>query len=270
MKRLALLPLAALALAACQDATKPELTTPGVSPAYQGAPVSTFTVTNTNDDGAGSLRQAILNANASTGFDAIEFNIPSTGPHTIQPLSALPRITEPVVIDGYTQSGASPNTNGPDLGTNAVLMIELDGTNAGDNVNGLIIEAGGNTVRGLVINRFPGFGDGIIILFNGGNSIQGNFIGTDVSGTTELPNDIGVLISANSKGNIIGTDGDGVDDGAERNLISGNVRDGIRLQRGPVGAATDLNVIAGNLIGTDRTGTLAVGNQRTDSCPVRR
>ncbi len=75
MKRLAFVALAVLVLAACQDATKPELTTPGVSLAYQGAPVSTFTVTNTNDGGAGSLRQAILDANASNGFDAIEFNI---------------------------------------------------------------------------------------------------------------------------------------------------------------------------------------------------
>ncbi len=69
---LAFVALAVLVLAACQEPTRPELTTPGVSLAYQGAPVSTFTVTNTNDAGAGSLRQAIADANASNGFDAIE------------------------------------------------------------------------------------------------------------------------------------------------------------------------------------------------------
>ena len=63
-----------------------------------GAP--TLVVTNTNDSGAGSLRQAILNANASTGtVDTIAFNISGSGPHTIVPLSALPTITDPVTID---------------------------------------------------------------------------------------------------------------------------------------------------------------------------
>ena len=105
----------------------------------------TITVTNTNDNGVGSLRQAILDANANPGKDTIAFNIPSPGPHTIQPFSALPTITDPVIIDGYTQPGASPNTNGPGLGLNTVLMIELDGTSAGAGVNGLRINAGGRS-----------------------------------------------------------------------------------------------------------------------------
>ena len=67
---------------------------------------STFTVTNTNYSGPGSLRQAILDANASPSSDAIAFSIPGLGPHTIQPLSALPTITDPVTIDGYTQPGS--------------------------------------------------------------------------------------------------------------------------------------------------------------------
>ena len=82
------------------------------------APAATFTVINTNDSGAGSLRQAILDANANPGTDLIEFNIPGTGPHTIQPISTLPTITDRVVIDGHTQPEASPNTNGPGLGLN--------------------------------------------------------------------------------------------------------------------------------------------------------
>src|SRR6476660_3159381 len=61
---------------------------------------ASFTVTNTNDSGAGSLRQAMLDANASSGADIISFNISGAGIHTISPTSALPTITDPVVIDG--------------------------------------------------------------------------------------------------------------------------------------------------------------------------
>ena len=102
---------------------------PYSAPAFQVMPVATFSVTNTNDAGAGSLRQAILDANANAGTDLINFSIPGPGPHTIQPASALPIITDPVVIDGYTQPGASPNSNGPGLGSNAVLKIELGPVN---------------------------------------------------------------------------------------------------------------------------------------------
>ena len=140
--------------------------------AAASAHAATFTVTNTNDSGVGSFRQAILNANAnanaSPGLDTIAFNISGAGPHTIQPLSALPSITDPAVVDGYTQPGASANTNPPELGSNAVLNIELDGSMAAagphpPSVHGLVIVAGGSTVRGLVINRFV-TGDGIRFL----------------------------------------------------------------------------------------------------------
>ena len=61
-----------------------------------------FTVTNTNDTGAGSLRQAILDANALSGLDTISFSIGS-GVQTISPLTTLPTITDPIIIDGTTQ-----------------------------------------------------------------------------------------------------------------------------------------------------------------------
>ena len=60
------------------------------------AQAATFTATNTNDSGAGSLRQAILDANANPGLDTITFGITGAGPHTIQPLSVLPTVTDPV------------------------------------------------------------------------------------------------------------------------------------------------------------------------------
>ena len=94
----------------------------------------TFTVTNIDDSGAGSLRQAILDANGSPGFDVIAFNIPGSGVHTIGLASGLPAITEWVTIDGYTQPGSSPNTNPTGQGLNTVLMIEIDGTGASPGV----------------------------------------------------------------------------------------------------------------------------------------
>jgi hypothetical protein len=118
---------------------------------------ATFTVTSTADAGPGTLRQAITDANAAGGADTIEFNIVGAGVHTIVPASALPQITGPVTIDGYTQPGATANTNGPELGTNAQLMIEIDGTNTGAlNTNAILHfmpTADGSAVRGLVLNR---------------------------------------------------------------------------------------------------------------------
>src|SRR5947209_1999009 len=89
---------------------------------------ATFTVTNTNDSGAGSLRQAILDANANPGLDTIAFNIPGAGVQTISPASVLPTITDSVIIDGYSQPGSSANTD-PN-GFNGTLLIELSGAAA--------------------------------------------------------------------------------------------------------------------------------------------
>src|SRR5262245_20543466 len=88
---------------------------------------STFTVTNISDSGAGSLRQALLDANGHNGLDTIAFNILGTGLHSIRPTSVLPLITDAVTIDGNTQPGAAANTQAD--GTNAVLRIELNGSN---------------------------------------------------------------------------------------------------------------------------------------------
>ena len=132
---------------------------------------STFTVTTNANDGAGSLRQAILDSNANTGADSIEFSIGGGGVQTIALTSALPAVTDPVEIDGTTQPGFAGSP-----------VIVLNGRAAGFNVNGLTISAGNSTVRGLVINSFP-FGNGIVLQTNGGNHIVGNYIGVDVTGT---------------------------------------------------------------------------------------
>src|SRR5438445_5697540 len=90
-----------------------------VTYSVQGA--TTFIVTTDADSGAGSLRQAIIDANATPGADSIEFNIASGGEQTIVPLNVsgpFPAITEPLTIDGTTQPGFSGKA-----------LIEIDGAN---------------------------------------------------------------------------------------------------------------------------------------------
>lgn len=212
---------------------------------WQGL-LATFTVTNTNDSGAGSLRQAIIDANANAGLDSIEFNIAGAGLHSISLSTVLPTITDAVIIDGYTQSGSSVNTLS--VGDDAVLRIELDGSAAG---NGFGIDLGfgsdGSTIKGVVINRFQLGG---IQINSTGNLIAGNFIGTDVSGLSGLGNlQNGITIAADN--NLIGTSSV-----ADRNLVSANTGDGIAIGSGVSGT-----ILRGNLIGSDATGTAPLANQ---------
>src|SRR5262249_34685315 len=95
----------------------------------------------------------------------------------------LPAITDPVIIDGYTQPGASQNTLA--AGDNAVLLIQLDGTFVGESAQGLQVLAGSSALRGLVINRFN---TGVRMSGQGGNVIEGNFMGTDPTGLIGLGN----------------------------------------------------------------------------------
>jgi trimeric autotransporter adhesin len=233
----------------CATATDPSGNTSEFGPvlAAQGAGApATFTVINTNDSGPGSLRQAILDANAAIteGIDQIHFAIPGTGPHIISPPSALPPVADPVVMDGYTQSGASSNTLV--TGNNAVLKIRLDGNSAANNVPGLTLWGGNSTVRGLAITRFKsGSGDGIEV-FSDDNLVEGNFIGVNTDGVTRQANG-GNGISISGANNLIG----GATPGA-RNLISGNTGDGIELN----GSSATNNRVLGNIIG----GTTAVPN----------
>ena len=106
--------------------------------------MAAFTVVNTSDDASqGSLRWAIQQVNAGTSPATIQFNIPGSGVEKIVLKSALPAITNQVVIDGTTQHDFS----GP-------LLIQLDGSQAGSNTSGLVLAAGGSVVRGLVISGF--------------------------------------------------------------------------------------------------------------------
>jgi len=196
-----------------------------------------------------SLRAAIQESNAIAGTDNIYFDIPGTGVKTISPGSSLPDITSAVYIDGYTQTGASQNTL--QNGDNAVLTIELNGLNSGV-AYGLKIVAGGCTVRGLVIRTFS---EGQISLTtNGGNAIEGNFIGTNAAGTAQgfcngVPGAATDGIDIFTGNNTIGGT-----TAAVRNIISGNCGSGIEIVSG------NRNNILGNFIGTDASGTLPLGN----------
>ncbi len=214
-----------------------------------------------------SLREAINYANSHANSlnpggaaDWIRFNIPGSGPHSIQVLSALPTVTDPVVIDGYTQPGSSLNTLAN--GDNAVLMIELSGALAGPAVSGLVLTGGNNTVRGLAIHSFEGHGiqvgDANLPATPAGSVIEGNFIGTNASGSVKLGNaSVGIHV-INSSNNLVGTNADGVGDPGERNIILGN-NFGVFIQTaGPM--LSHNNVVAGNFLGTDRTGTITDPN----------
>jgi hypothetical protein len=204
---------------------------------------STFTVTSASDshvDGQLTLREAIQQANGNAGLDTIAFHIPGAGAHTIQLASALPFITDPVVLDGATQ----PRYRGKPL-------IDLDGTLAG-NADGLVITAGGSTVRGLAVTNFNG--NGIVLETNGNNLIQHDYIGADPTGKFARSNTgDGVLIFGGSSSNQL-----------VQNVISANGRSsGLADGHPGVGIGdngTVQNVLTGNFIGTDATGTKALGN----------
>jgi trimeric autotransporter adhesin len=277
-----------------------------------------FTVINTSDSGPGSLRQALLDAENTPnvgGPDRVEFNIPGGGVHTIFPASTLgfadglPQIIDPVIIDGYTQPGASPNTLA--VGDDAVLKIEINGSNL-PGTNLFNLDGENSTVRGLAITQFPGsafvlgnFGS----LVGSGNhtTIAGNFIGTDAGGlTVQAQGDsraIGIISGSNNvfggpapadrnvitspremfffqtgtgnviQGNYIGVNKDGtgplqppsgtfavvIRAESGSNTIAGNVilgtDTGILLAEGTTGH----NLVQGNFIGTNATGTAALG-----------
>jgi hypothetical protein len=211
-----------------------------------------FVVTTTADSGPGSLRQAIIDANADTIADAINFNIAGTSVRTIFLQSSLPSIVQPVTIDGYTQPGSSANTL--PVGTNAVIQIEIDGSDLIGR-DGLNLNSASNvTIRGLAIFGFDDDssinGNSIRITGNSSNvTVAGCFLGTDATGLGGARNrnegiDLGTAVSNITIG------GSAV---ADRNLISNNISEGIEVR------GTNI-VIKGNLIGTGPDGVTPLPN----------
>ncbi|MCF7975826.1 MAG: right-handed parallel beta-helix repeat-containing protein [Phycisphaerae bacterium] len=186
----------------------------------------TYTVINTDDSGIGSLRWAIDSANGRSGPDDIIFDIPGPGAHTIHLSSALPQIGDAVIIDGYTQSGASMAV----AGIPAVLTVVLDGSQLIEDAGLWILpRAPYCTVRGLHIQGFRS----AIVVAGSHNSVEGNHV-------------FGCRLDA------IFIDGEfntiGGPTSAQRNVVAGN-HNGISAS-----PWSCHNIIQGNYVGTDPQG----------------
>ncbi len=193
-------------------------------------PICGTTVTNTADDGFGSLRFALICANSMPGVQEISFAIPGAGPHTISLLSALPAVVDEFIIDGSTQPGYA-----------GIPLIELNGALAG-NTDGLVIRAPG-TVQGLVVSRFAG--SGIKVIGTSGVNILGNYIGTNALGSTAQGN-AAFGVNIRDSQNVL----------VRGNLLSGNLHSGLSIR----GATAADNRVMGNEIGVNAGGTGVLGN----------
>ena len=222
---------------------------------------NTYTVNSTSHTNDGScdplgsatdctLWEAILEAMMSTGTDTVAFNIPitdanyghnTTGVWTIVLTQTLASLAGEIV-DGTTQATnilSDTNPYGPE--------IEISGEGQPGGQSCWVIGSG-NTIKGLAINRCPAYG----LPVNGDdNTIIGNYIGTDATGSSDVSTSYdGIVLGNGAENNTIGGPSE-----AERNVISA-MGGGIRI----FAAATTGNVIEGNYIGTDRTGTQPLGN----------
>lgn len=211
-----------------------------------------------------SLREAIIASNNTAGSQLIGFTIPTSDAgfdgmvFTIRPLSGLPPLSDGgTTIDGSTQATFTGNTNstGPEIVLNGGLL--------GDCASGLSITSANNVVHSLVINGFAGIPNvclptGILISSPQatGNVVTGCFMGLDSSGTAIVSNAHGVNTDDGATNNRIGGTSNG-----ERNVIAGNSIRGITL-------SSDNNFVLGSFIGTDLTGTLAIGNGEQDGVEV--
>jgi len=225
-----------------------------------GAAAAILVVTNANDSGPGSLREKLTVANATPGNDVINFAIPGTSVQHIHLISPLPPLTDDagVTIDGYTQFLASPNTLA--AGNNAFLKIEIIGTEAGAQAIGIDVRSSANVIRGLVVNSFDRIG--IAVQRGVGNRVIGCFVGTDPSGSQAAPNRAGILVIFNGKDpndpaatadTVIGSPSP-----ADRNLVSGNLENGIAAD-----FLSSNTVVQNNYVGTNAAGNAALANGST-------
>jgi titin len=210
--------------------------------AGSGSAGAVFTVTTTADSGPGSLRQAILDANANPGKDRIEFAIPGPGVHVIGPQTVLPPTTDPVVIDGSTQPG---------WGRFGPPLIEILGPGNFSGLGyplatGLDIRGGKSAVMALAIG---GFATGIVLQQAGKDSVVSSYVGVDPTGTTAIPNYKGIVVTGSDRDAIGGDSRFGIG-----NVISGNDTDGISVE-----GSNDAGVEQ-NLIGTTADGMSALPN----------
>lgn len=218
---------------------------------------TTHVVTNTNDSGSGSLRQALLDVNAAgTGYHYINFNI-ATGscPWTINLASDLPFLSIPVRIDGFSQPGASPNTLL--TGDNAVRCILLNGANAGGTPLDYGLTSGSSQlwVQGLA---FEGFNSNststnAVAVYGGNNLFYGNQFGGKLGALTLSQNNTGIYALGRATKITVGGSNP-----AQRNVIGGTTYNGfgggvgVYIPHDPSNFFGDStgNSITGNLFGT--------------------
>ena len=206
---------------------------------YQGV-LNIYEVSNTNATGAGSLDQAITDANANVGVtDIITFNIGGGGPQTIAvDAGGLPVITDPLILDATTQPGYS-----------GTPLITLDGsaTPAASGINGIQLRTNDSTVMGFIVHSFAdegieidgstGFGDN--------NIIQNNWVGFDAAGVQRGNAEHGIMVAADATGNIV-----------RDNVSAGNGISGIIIKDGNV----NNNTFTGNTVGIEAVNGTAMGN----------
>jgi hypothetical protein len=223
----------------------------GMAAIYGSGPAIGPVVTNTLDSGPGSLRTAIYYA-LDHPETTITFNLQTNDPgfanhvFTIQPTDQYPSLINATVLDGASQTNLNPN--GP--------AVQLSGALAPSPSvfpNGLRLAGSNCMVRSLTINGFAASG----ILINGpralSNAITGCYLGLDPTGTLALTNGLPPLsISDGARANTIG----GLTPTA-RNVISGSAYQGLVI-RDP---GTVYNIVEGNYIGLNATGTAAVSNR---------
>jgi len=204
-------------------------------------PTSLFTVTNTNASGAGSLRQAILDANGSPGTDSITFNLPGAAIPIINPYvnatNGLPYIAGPLTIDA---------------GSAAAGRVDLDGSSfaTGATVDGFHIVSNSVVIRHFVVRAFKQYGVRFASVTNG--FLTGCWIGTNSTGNSGSGNQDGVNSQAGGPGgNTIGglLAGDG-------NIISSNLDTGLFLQSTSSSGST----VIGNVIGLGLDGSTSLPN----------
>ncbi|TAG44324.1 MAG: BspA family leucine-rich repeat surface protein [Cytophagia bacterium] len=224
-------------------------------------------VTDDTDNGSaglGSLRQAITEANTDTDTDYIDFSIQQANTSTVSTIaltSVLPNISEPVLLDGYSAYGSSPNSNLFNAGNNAQLRVEINAAGIGSGANppnhaALTLNSASNsTIKGLSIYGVPSnSGNQSTIRLNGtttNTSIEGCYIGLRTNGFTPATNMNGVEMAGTVGGNILGWSG--TINPASFNIISNSNFTGVVT-------GSNNNIIQGNYIGTDITGTIARPN----------
>lgn len=192
---------------------------------------TTYTVTSVTDSGAGSLRQAITDANANVGADDIHFNISQSDCDTagvchIVVSSNLPTITEALIIDGSTQPkyGTAPANVCATQSDASYMRIELNTTGY---LKVLILNSPeASVVKGLSIGGETTSADTAIYLNgNGEYWVNCNHLGVNAEGTEKLNLSSGICLGCSGQGNngIIGTNSDGTNDISERNVITANL-----------------------------------------------